>query len=528
MIGEWTQLLAILGAHHLWQAGALLMLILVMLRWLPLNGKLRARIWMFVFVIAALLPLAVFLPGESKVIVAESVVEQIVHDHDAASTPIEHASDTISVTPLADSLTTVQDVGREWLPALANIAIALWLIGLLWNLIQLYRGWRASRDLAATSKHAPELEAIVAGELPSGASIGVSDRISSPLAIGLHRPCILVPDHLAKTLQRTVLRDILRHEIAHVRRHDLWFVLAERVIFAFYWWSPFQRAITAQLELAREMACDEYAAHASGSRRYARSLLNGMDRMMMHQPQSLLAAGIFSGKNGLTQRIEGLLNMERIAKSDYKKSAGLCTLALAASVAFTLAATPRIGTTTQVVDEDASGAKSRDPNMVSLIEAVQANQLHAVRGILSTGADINGAVPGDGTALIVAARGGNVEMIDALLKMGAKVDQPSSGDGNPLIAAATQGHLDVVERLLSAGADINAICHMDETPLINASRRGHIRVVKYLVENGADVNLAVQADFDRLRSPLNQAGNKEVRDYLIAKGAVADGKNARG
>ncbi len=217
--------------------------------------------------------------------------------------------------------------------------------------------------------------------------------------------------------------------------------------------------------------------------------------------------------------------MDSIPKSGYRKSAVLCALVLASSVALALAATPRIDDTVQIVDNN--GFAKNDPTTAALIEAVQSNQIAEVRKLVSNGADINMGVSGDGTALIVAAKNGNKEMVDTLLAMGANVDQAWSGDGNPLIAASAEGHVEIVARLLAAGADVNAVCHMDETSLITASRRGHLPVVKYLVENGGDVNLAVQADFDRWRSPLNQASDSQIRNFLISKGARSNGNNTR-
>jgi ankyrin repeat protein len=99
-----------------------------------------------------------------------------------------------------------------------------------------------------------------------------------------------------------------------------------------------------------------------------------------------------------------------------------------------------------------------------------------------------------------------------------------SGEGIPLLIAPGLGYQSIVERLVEAGADVNLVdTDYAETPLIVASREGHLTTVKYLVGHGANVNQGVMADWEgRWRSPLNQASDPAVRDYLISQGATAE------
>ena len=151
--------------------------------------------------------------------------------------------------------------------------------------------------------------------------------------------------------------------------------------------------------------------------------------------------------------------------------------------------------------------------------AVESGDKSTLKNLMADGLDINVPYHGDGTMLMLAVRDNNPDLVNWLIEQGADVNQPSSGDGNPLIIAAANGNLEIAKRLLGHGADVNAIVEGDETPLINASRNGHLAMVKYLVENGADVNLKVRVP-QELRSPLNQARTRAVRDYLKAMGAT--------
>lgn len=492
------------GVQHLWQSALVLLLATAAFRLRPLAASARSWLWLAVFALAVLSPLAVFLPGQSAAAIVAPATP-------AVALPIEPVQ-------IEASDTTGRSLAEAAMSVLKPAAALIWLLGCAWNLSRLLLGWREARRLRRDAAPAPELERRLAHELPTGTAVKLSDRITGPMVVGLARPCVLVPRALIGMVPDTVLLDLLRHEAAHVRRHDTRILFAQRCLLAFYWWNPVLRLITARLELAREMACDEHAAQrAATGRAYADSLLTGAGALLASRSrQRLLASGVFDGRRGLALRVERLLNMDPdTRRRDQRPALLLCGSALAASLALTLAATPRIGhAALAAADAEVSG------QAVQLVEAAAAGRLDEVRRLVGSGVPVDARVPGEGTALIEAARAGHLPMVDALLRMGAPVDQASPGDGNPLIAAAAAGHHEVVDRLIAAGANVNAVVRHDETPLIGAVRSGHLPIVRCLVEKGADVNLGVRADLG-VRTPLNQARDPAVHAYLISRGAVA-------
>jgi len=499
----------VIAAQHLWQSAVLLLLAWAAFRLRPVSADARSWIWLCILLLAVVSPLAAFLPG------ADPVAEAVPAARAAVFLPAE-------IVP-ASSATTDNVVLAKLLSALKPVAIVAWLLGFAWQLWRLLMGWAEARRLQRTARAAPRLDRLLARELPRNTAVKVSDRIASPMVVGLSRQCILVPEALAAELPEAVLSDILQHEIAHVRRRDMWVSLAQRLFLAVYWWSPLLRLIATRLDLAREMACDERAAlHSGESKAYAASLLASVDKVLsLGHRRHLLASGIFDTRKGLAHRIEGLLNMDsKTPRSGYRSALAVGAIVLMASIALTLAATPRVGHAALAAKAD--DAPSQPEKAELLIEAAEAGRLEEVRRLVRSGVRVDSRVDGTGTALIVAARAGNLPMVDALLRLGAPVDQYSLRDGNPLIVAAMKGHHDVVDRLIEAGANVNAVVTYDETPLINAAREGHLSIVTCLVDKGADVNLAVRADFG-VRSPLNQAHGEEVRRYLISKGARPDG-----
>jgi len=518
MIDHWTQGVLTLGTQHLWQSALLFLFAASVLSLSKLSAEARSWMLFGAFALAAASPFAVLLPRDELPPIDMSIAES------AAPKPIRtETAASQGEAPFREAV--ANGLSIESPPVLESLTL-VWLLGALWNLTRVLAGWHQARRLRGSARRAPELERLMGTELPRNASIAFSDTATGPMVVGLVRPCILVPPGLATALAPSALADLLLHEIAHIRRRDLWVSAAQRLILGFYWWSPFLKLIGARLDLVREMACDERAAlRSGGGRAYAGSLLAGAGKLLTPSDRSaLLAVGMFGHHSGLARRIDGLLGMEaKTAKRGVRMAwVVLCLAALAAHVGMTLAATPRLGRSTAPAPSSASaGAQASSAQAEQLIAAAAAGRLDEVRQLVRRGADVDSRVAGDGTALIAAAKHGQLEMVDELLALGAQPDRHSSGDGNPLIVAAKGGHLAIVERLVAAGADVNRVVAYDETPLINASRSGHLSTVTYLVEHGADVNLGVVADLGRWRSPLNQARNPRVWNYLVQHGAVA-------
>lgn len=83
-----------------------------------------------------------------------------------------------------------------------------------------------------------------------------TDDISSPVIIGLFRPCIYFPISLLSGCSDSALCHMLLHELQHYRRKDAisnGAVQAARIV---YWFNPFVRLALLCMRNDRELACD--------------------------------------------------------------------------------------------------------------------------------------------------------------------------------------------------------------------------------------------------------------------------------
>jgi len=90
-----------------------------------------------------------------------------------------------------------------------------------------------------------------------------------PVVCGLWRPVIIVPRNLAPTLGSRHLRDVLFHELAHVKRHDLWVNLAQNVVQVLYFYNPLLLIINAAIRRLRDEAADETVRETIGDLEHA-------------------------------------------------------------------------------------------------------------------------------------------------------------------------------------------------------------------------------------------------------------------
>jgi beta-lactamase regulating signal transducer with metallopeptidase domain len=138
----------------------------------------------------------------------------------------------------------------------------------------------------------------------------VSYRERCPVVLGFFRPVILLPADIAGEAELNQARQVLRHELAHVRRYDDWANLVQHFVQAVFFFHPAVWWIGKHLSLEREIACDDYVLQQGGGRRnYALILASVASRI--HKPTPMLAPGVSNSNSQLQQRISMILDTRR-------------------------------------------------------------------------------------------------------------------------------------------------------------------------------------------------------------------------
>jgi uncharacterized protein YjbI with pentapeptide repeats len=137
--------------------------------------------------------------------------------------------------------------------------------------------------------------------------ICVSDKIEVPVAVGLFDAMILMPKHLLDELSQEEIDQISLHELAHLRRGDDWTNGLQRIVQALFFFNPAILWMAQQMDLEREVACDDWVLLQTKDVRPYAFCLTKMAEVTAWPHRALAAPGVFVTRKSLSIRVERLL-----------------------------------------------------------------------------------------------------------------------------------------------------------------------------------------------------------------------------
>jgi beta-lactamase regulating signal transducer with metallopeptidase domain len=198
--------------------------------------------------------------------------------------------------------------------SLRSIPLLLTGVWVVVVLLCMWRLWSAHRSVVRIKKHSrpfdlrrfPGLRQRLESPAHRPVVVSVSSEIAAPMAAGLGQVTILIPDKVATALEPEDLESIILHELAHLTRWDDWTKLAQKLIETVFIFHPAVHLIGRQLELERELACDEWAVSQTGQvEGYACSLTRLAQ--LTNGGMTSLIPGALTGRKQIFKRFERLL-----------------------------------------------------------------------------------------------------------------------------------------------------------------------------------------------------------------------------
>ncbi len=189
------------------------------------------------------------------------------------------------VAPIRNPPTHVLST-EAWL-MLAHVAgtsaIGLWILGQLIRLRALARRGEVVRDEVLLRAWKSLGERLGMTRLPR---LLVVPEACSPMACGVFSPAILLPRRFCERLELAEIEAILGHELAHVRRRDLWVNWVQLLLWAVWWFHPVLWLVNRALRRVREDCCDDLllARGITSSNDYCGILVRAAGVLAAHQP----------------------------------------------------------------------------------------------------------------------------------------------------------------------------------------------------------------------------------------------------
>jgi bla regulator protein blaR1 len=301
----------------LWQS-ALLVALAALIAWLLRRSSPVVRYWLWQIVAVKLL----LMPFWTLAIPLPTWWESNQPEKASAIRPSEYPAGELDRTVIKKPFPTAQGAETKTAPTtppvwdkLKELSWRAWLL-IVWILVVimqigrlLLQHFRLKKLLRRAKPIGGEIATIVADlarqiglrRLPAIVSVAGE----CPLFVcGLRQPTLVLPSRLLDTLRPDERRQVILHELAHIKRRDLlwgWPVEIARIV---YFFNPFVYWVGYQIRLERELACDQLAMACSGNSAadYAQTLVQVVSHAS--EPAAIQAAAIAAGLTGSEKRMK--------------------------------------------------------------------------------------------------------------------------------------------------------------------------------------------------------------------------------
>ncbi len=250
--------------------------------------------------------------GESGLTFRQPEARQPVEP--ASSTPARPNQSGSQTRDPVQSAAPAETAKPEKILSLGTLVTAVWIVGAvafaLWHLAGTV--W-FSRRVRRWSKPANQNTIMIYNQvrrdmgLEGSPRLRISRLVDSPMMLGLFQPCLLLPDVWYSDRE---LGFIIRHEMTHYRRRDLWYKLVVLAANAIHWFNPLAYLLRREAEATLELLCDEAAVAGQDKKArqaYCEVLLASVHREKAVQ-RAVLSTHFYGGASVMRERFKNLLS----------------------------------------------------------------------------------------------------------------------------------------------------------------------------------------------------------------------------
>ena len=204
------------------------------------------------------------------------------------------------------------DTQKFWHIAGSNRVGYIWVIGCasfsIWHMLSYLRFKKdTKRWQIAIDKEEQELFETLKAELGIQREVGLikTKKVSTPLIMGYLKPTVVLVDH---QYDMESLYFILKHELMHYQRKDLWYKLFILIVRAMHWFNPMVHLMAKQVDQELEVGCDISVMQEESSERkrcYMQTILQLAEGKQ--SPYMSFTTAFKSEKHSLLYRFESII-----------------------------------------------------------------------------------------------------------------------------------------------------------------------------------------------------------------------------
>ena len=212
-----------------------------------------------------------------------------------------------------DSLVSEENLQDKAI-TMSEIIILIWAAGFLISVSsELCKYYLYQKNIRRWSKrpkeaHTLRIAAAVSKEMRIQYTVPilVSEKAESPMLLGFIHPCIYLPH---ENFEEQDLFFVIRHELAHYERRDVWYKVLLFIARAIHWFNPFVYIMCRYASADIERSCDDFVLMGKPYK-YRKAYSETILAVIKHQKWNLLSTDFYGGMSVLKERFQNILDMK--------------------------------------------------------------------------------------------------------------------------------------------------------------------------------------------------------------------------
>lgn len=260
--------------------------------------------------------IALMVPVSKIIVIPNHSVMSVKSMYDIA----QWISETASEMPI-NPVFTPQNVNDQsirqitYFPSAAVILFVVWQLGMIlilgFNIIfyMFYVRSLNKHNISADQQEIELLNNLLEGK--NTLRLYKNGIAETPILIGFFHPAVILPDKKYEDMQ---LRNILMHEITHVKRYDIFVKWLFIFVGAIHWFNPLVHFVHREMNKACELACDESVIKRFDIRemqQYGDTLIAVAADSIRKMPLSIT---MFEDKKNLKERLGAIMKYKKHSK----------------------------------------------------------------------------------------------------------------------------------------------------------------------------------------------------------------------